>query len=84
MNCHSSTCDVSLQYCIKSLPDLTERFPTIKRDKVMQSIVLISAILASNSTNLIKFSFLTQAETQLFMSMQEVNGRQGDCNHKGQ
>ena len=50
----------------------------------MQWIVLISAILASNSTNLIKFSFLTQAETQLFMSMQEVNGRQGDCNHKGQ
>ena len=50
----------------------------------MQWITLISAILASNSTNSIKLLFLTQAKTQLFVSMQGVNGWQGDCNHKGQ
>ena len=50
----------------------------------MQWIIFISAVLASNFTNLIKLLVLTQAETQLFVSMQELNGRQEDCNHKGQ
>ena len=50
----------------------------------MQWIIFISAVLAFNFTNLIKLLVLTQAETQLFVSVQELNGWQGDYNHKGQ
>ena len=50
----------------------------------MQWIIFISAVSASNFTNLIKLLVLTQAETQLFVGMQKLNGRQEDCNHKGQ